>query len=161
MRKAALSGRFPLIFFLCATVVWVSAALTVFLGCGKKAPPLPPHLDPVPPVSDLSHNLEGSRVMLTWTIPDKVKQGAFGEGMSILFRAKTRLTDELCPDCPLAFQRIAEVPILRTDGEAKPSYEEEVRQGFRYTYKVMLHMESGRGSESSNLVEFDYQGVSK
>ena len=155
MKREILPGRLHLIFALCATVVWVLIALAVFFGCGKKAPPLPPHSDPVPPVADLSHSVEGSRVVLTWTIPDKVKQGVFGEGVTILFRATTELTDEPCSDCPLVFQRIDEVPILRTDGEPKPSYEEEVRQGFRYTYKVVLHMESGRDSESSNLVVFE------
>ena len=73
----------------------------------------------------------------------------------ILSRAGTRLTDELCPECPLVFQRVAVLPVLRTDDAPKPTYEEEVRQGFRYTYEVVLHMESGRSSEPSNKVEFD------
>ena len=75
----------------------------------------------------------------------------------LLFRATAKLTDEICPDCPLVYQRIAAMPISRVNGEPKPAYEEEVQQGFRYTYKVVLQMDSGRGSEPSNLVAFDYQ----
>ena len=156
MTKETFSYRYPLIFFICATVVWPVIAVSGILGCGKKAPPLPPHSDPVPPVTDLSHDLQGSRVVLTWSIPDEVKQGAFGEGEMILSRASTKLTGELCPDCPLVFQRIAVLPILRAKGEPNPTYEEEVQQGFRFTYKVVFHMDSGRSSGPSNLVAFDY-----
>lgn len=156
MNRGLLFGRFPLIIPLCAAAVcaWVAAA--GFTGCGRKAPPLPPHSDPVPSVTDLSHDLQGSRVVLTWTVPDKVRQGAFGEGEMLLSRAKTSLTDELCPECPLVFERVAELPIPGAGGEPKPVYEEEVQRGFRFTYRVVLQMKSGRISEPSNPVEFDY-----
>ena len=161
MKKEMRSGRLSLVFTLCVVSVWVLAVIPGLPGCGKKALPLPPHVDPVPPVTDLSYDIRGSHIVLTWTVPNEVKQGAFGEGEMILSRATIKLTSELCPECPQVFQRIAVLPILRAGNEPKPTYDEEVQQGFRYTYKVVLHMESGRSSEASNLAVFDYQGTSK
>lgn len=156
MKKENLFGRFPLIFAFYVAAVCISIAFTGIVGCGKKALPLPPHSDPMPHVTDLSYDLQGSRVVLEWTIPDEVKRGAFGEGEMVLSRARTKLNDDLCPECPLVFQRISVLPITRVDTEPKPTYEEEVTQGFRFTYKVVLEMENGRNSEPSNLVEFEY-----
>ena len=156
MKKALLPGRFLSFIALLTMGVCMSVALAGLFGCGKKAPPLPPHSEPVPPVTDLSYALRDSRVMLTWTVPKEVKQGSFGEGEMILSRARTKLVDELCPECPLVFQTIAVLPIFRADGEPKPTYEEEVAKGFRFTYKVVFHMSSGRSSGPSNLVTFDY-----
>lgn len=157
MKKETLPSRFPLIFFFRATVVWLAIAVSALVGCGKKAPPLPPHANPVPPVTDLSCELQGSRAVLSWTIPDEVKQGAFGEGEVMISRARTRLTGELCPECPLAYERIAVLPISRAEGEPAPGYDEEVQPGFRFTYRVVLHMVSGRSSEPSNAAAFDYR----
>lgn len=161
MKKETLSGRLLFAFTLCAVSVWVPAVIAGLPGCGKKALPLPPHVDPVPPVTDLSYEIRDSHIVLTWTVPDEVKQGAFGEGEMILSRAGTKLTGELCPECPQVFQRIAILPILRSENEPKPTYEEEVQQGFRYTYRVVLHMESGRSSGPSNPAVFDYPGTGK
>jgi hypothetical protein len=157
MKRGTSPVRLPLRYVFCVVAVWVLALCPCLSGCGKKALPLPPHSDPVPPVTDLSYELRGAHVVLTWTVPDEVRKGAFGEGEMILFRAKTKRTDELCPECPRAFQRIGLLPILRADNEPKPTYGEEVQKGFRYTYKVVLHMESGRSSGPSNLIEFDYR----
>ena len=157
MKKKTRLDRFPLVFFICATAVWASIAVSSIFGCGKKAPPLPPRSNPVPPVTDLSHELQDARVFLTWSIPDDVKRGAFGEGKSVLFRAETGLTDEPCPDCPLSFLRIAELPILHGESVPAPSYAEEVRRGFRYTYKVVLYMDNGVVGGPSNLIQFDYR----
>jgi len=76
----------------------------------------------------------------------------------VISRARTKLTGDLCSECPQVFQRVAVLPIRRAESEPKPTYDEEMQQGFRHTYKVVLHMDSGRGSEPSNPVVFDYQG---
>ena len=156
MKKRTVSLRFQMVCSFYAVAVCALVVFSGVAGCGKKALPLPPHAESVPRVTDLSHDIRDSQVMLTWTVPSAVKQGVFGEGEMILSRARIKLTDELCPECPLAFQRIARLPILRADNEPKPVYDEVVQQGFRYTYRVVLHMKSGRSSEASNLVVFDY-----
>ena len=139
--------------------VWFATALVIasgVTGCGKKTLPVPPHAEPVPAVSDLSHEIDGAQVTLTWTVPGKVQQGSFGEGEMILSRARTKLADGPCTGCPLVFQRIAVLPFPWAGAGTRPSYSEGLEHGFRYTYRVVLHMDGGRSSGSSNLAAFDY-----
>ncbi len=129
----------------------VSIFLIVGAGCGKKAMPTPPNTAPVPAVSDLSYRIDGSDVNLAWTVP----AGA-GEGEAVVSRARTKLSDGECNECPLIFQRIAELPVSATQDAVKQTYREPLAQGFRYTYRVVLRKSGGRTSAPSNLVTFDY-----
>jgi len=43
----------------------------VVLGCGKKAPPVPPHQAKPPAVNELRASIDASTPKLAWTIPEE------------------------------------------------------------------------------------------
>jgi len=49
------------------------------LGCGKKAPPVPPHQAKPPTVTDLRASIDGGTLKLTWsgaiTYPESLEKG--------------------------------------------------------------------------------------
>lgn len=105
----------------------------------------------MPTVSDLSHKVEGNEVYLEWTVPAE-----FGRGEAIVSRARTELGDEMCDNCPLAYRRIAVLPIHPQHSSLTQRHRELLSSGFRYTYRVVLETNNGRTSAASNLVTFDY-----
>ena len=149
-----MSGIRRSVFFAISVMVLVLAAS----GCGKKAMPTPPESDPVPAVSDLFHEVHGGYVHLAWSIPDPVAEGRFGRGEAVVSRARTRLEDDNCDDCPLVFQQVAVVPVSSGLGSVKQTHREAMTSGFRYTFRVVLQMGHGRTSGASNLVSFDWGG---
>ena len=94
------------LWLLCAVVASMGS-FSGIIGCGIKGMPSPPHVEPVPAVSDLSHQIEGEQVVLSWTVPDRIREGDFGNGEMMISRARIKLEDGPCTDCPLVFQRIA------------------------------------------------------
>jgi hypothetical protein len=124
--------------------------LTAMAGCGKKAMPSAPDTRPVPPVTDLSHEVGGGYVHLEWRVPTDIIGG-----VAVVSRSRTKISDDMCDGCPLVFQQIAvlEIPPNRS---APQTYREPLSPGFRYTYRVVLREARGRTSAPSNLVTFDY-----
>ncbi len=126
------------------------------LGCGKKALPVAPKQGTPPAVNDLSYRIEEEKVHLNWTVPEEVLAGKFGQGKLVVLRSKTDAED-ICPGCPQIFQRVTRKrPIGKTVEASEMAYAETLERGFRYTYKVVLEMESGRTSDDSNIVTFDF-----
>jgi len=133
----------------------------VFLlpGCGKKGPPVPPRLKPVPAVSDLKYSIEGNILTLTWTIP-KGKEKSVPDGF-VVYRYKRPVSDSDCRDCPKLFQKVSDIPadnaINAPGNETKNIiYREEVKKGFVYTYKVVVYNKSGAQSRDSNNINFNF-----
>jgi hypothetical protein len=119
-------------------------------GCGKKAMPSPPGAGPVTPVADLGSRLDGSHVILTWTLP-----AGKDEGEAVVSRAQTQLGPEMCEGCPLMYHQVAAIPFSMGQSAVDQSCQDSVSPGYRYTYKVILKMNNGRTSDPS-LVTFDY-----
>lgn len=113
--------------------------------------PSPPGVEPVPVVSDLSQKLDGTDVLLEWTVPNDT-----AEGEMIVSRAETKLNEETCDGCPLMFRQVAVLPINLQGSDSKQTFRDSLSPGFRYTYKVVLKTEDGRTGEDSNQVTFDY-----
>lgn len=125
------------------------------MGCGKKAMPVAPKQGKPPAVSDLSYRIENGNVRLGWTVPDDVLAGKFGQGKLVVLRSKTG-SDDICSDCPQIFQRVTRKrPIGKAVEAASMVYGEALEDGFRYTYKVVLEMDSGYISDDSNIATFD------
>jgi predicted small lipoprotein YifL len=53
------------------TVAFIAAffVMLVMASCGKKGPPVPPHAQELPPVTDLSYTLTGDTLTLVWKTP--------------------------------------------------------------------------------------------
>jgi hypothetical protein len=149
------NGKGLILQFLTAAILAV-----VLAGCGLKAAPVPPRPLKPPVVNDLSRQVDGSTLKLTWTIP--THEGKIPAGLTgfSVYRAKIPLSEFECKDCPLRFRRVAAVPIKR--GLERPAndimtYNEMLGNGYRYIYKVVLDYDTGEAGTESNWVDFVYR----
>jgi hypothetical protein len=129
------------------------------LGCGKKAPPVPPRQKKPPAVNDLRASIDGGILKLTWTIPRE--KGTIMPSLSgfIVYRSKMLLSGSDCKNCPVPFKRVADIPIEAKDPEymkkGNSTYTETVEKGYRYIYKVIVY-KKGVTSSDSNYVDLIY-----
>ena len=138
-------------------------ALILFLlfnGCGRKAPPRPPQEKQQPAVKDLSKSLDGDRLKLTWSVPGSANRRITGPAGFMIYKSRQKLTDSDCRNCPILFERIADIPAHQTaskhlDGKTV-SYVDTVEKGYRYFYKVIVYSENGVMGKDSNTVELVY-----
>lgn len=130
-------------------------------GCGRKALPRPPSLENVAAVNDLSGDTEGDLLELTWTVPPKKETAQRGPTGFIVYRSKIPLSDSYCAKCPKLFKPVADIiiekefPFNRKGHEKiynKMKYFEELKEGYRYTYKVNAYIRKGIESKDSNFV---------
>ncbi len=136
------------IFILTGVVLMIS-------GCGIKAPPVAPAKVPPSAVKDLKGMAEGSSYKLTWSIPEasaKVRSGLAG---FIVYRSKIPLSDSYCPDCPMLFERVGDIP-MKGKSNIEMNYIDTLESGYRYTYKVITYNKKGAKSEDSNYISLDY-----
>lgn len=138
----------------------LGALSSVWLGCGKKAPPVPPK-HPLPPVvQDLRHTIQGDRVELSWTLP-ATADGSTATPAEVKVLRATQSAEEIgCEECPLRFRVAAEIPIHHQvfvkSGPQTLRFTEKIDPGYRYVYKVIVFDEYGMRSKDSNIVKFDY-----
>jgi len=81
------------------------------LGCGKKAPPVPPRQAKPPTVNDLRASIDGGTLKLPWTIPRK--KGTIMSSLSgfIVYRSKMLRSGSNCKDSPVLFKRVVHILI--------------------------------------------------
>jgi len=79
------------------------------LGCGKKAPPVPPRQAKPPTVNDLRASIDGGILKLTWTIPKE--KGRIISDLSgfIVYRSKMLHPDSHGKNSPVLFKRVADI----------------------------------------------------
>ena len=127
--------------------VWIITGLIVFFGaCGKKGPPVPPGIPPLPSVKGLDYTLTGTRMTLAW----KPLSGRGAEqlaGFTVL-RSVTRPGDEPCEGCPMVFTRVKQLGATQTE------YHETVTPGWTYIYKVIGVTDYKATSPDSRLIRF-------
>jgi len=129
------------------------------LGCGKKAPPVPPRQAKPPTVNDLRASIDGGILKLTWTIPKE--KGRIISDLSgfIVYRSKMLLSDSDCRNCPVLFKRVADIPYeVSASGYMKKgnsTYTATLEKGYRYIYKVIVYRK-GVTSSDSNYVDLIY-----
>lgn len=132
----------------------------LFSGCGKKAPPVPPHHVPPPSVKNLRADIDGDRLKLFWTIPElKGNKKCPVLAKSAVYRSKT-ISGSDCKDCPVRFKKIADIPIqvesLKESKKYRAEYVETLEKGYRYVYKVILFSDYGIKSDDSDYIDFVY-----
>lgn len=140
--------------------VLVLAAMLGMTACGIKAPPIPPRQIAPPPVSDLQYRIADGELILTWSVPAATWERQPDLAGFAVYRSKSELRNGACKNCPLLFQRIAQVPLVvtpqRKSVAAKLSYRERLAKGYHYTYKVVSRTASHISGADSNLISFDY-----
>lgn len=138
---------FPLLRLLLLTTVVLGL---LALGCGVKGPPIPPQMVPPPSVADLQGQIEEDRALLTWTAPARASRRVLEVTGFRVYRARTPLSENGCENCPLTFEKAAE---LNVGGQPRMSFSEVLQPGYRYTYKVVGYGAGDNRFEDSNLVE--------
>ncbi|MBW1696914.1 MAG: hypothetical protein JRH18_07695 [Deltaproteobacteria bacterium] len=134
-------------------LLWVFMAPVFFLlSCGKKAPPMPPREKPPAAIKDLSAQVQEDQLVLSWTVPSLKRTGGF-----YVYRSKLPISEPECKKCPVLFTRVADISITGLPAEEKAfTYNETLRKGYRYIYKVTVYSEAGLVSSDSNYVKFVY-----
>lgn len=137
-------------------LVSILIAAFSFASCGKKGPPVPPDMELLPKISSLRAEVSGDKLRLVWDAP---VEGAFADPDGYYVYRATRSVSDECEDCPDNFQEVAYVP--STSGfwgtrSKKPTYEETLRKGNRYRYKIAAGKDSGAPGDFSNTVEVEY-----
>jgi hypothetical protein len=143
------------------TAIAIILALTLMPGCGRKTDLVPPQkLVPVA-ISDLSYSLDENGVTLKWTYPVKMENGdelLAIEGFEVLWAEIAE--EEYCKGCPVQFARLDLVSggNLPATGESRTAtYQEtDLRDGFRYLFKVRSQAGWWYPSSDSNIVSFSW-----
>ncbi len=125
-------------------------------GCGKKTPPVPPRQPVITAVKDLSSNIDGDMIVLTWTLPDEKEYKSAGIKYFVVHRAKQKIPDGDCRNCPVNFKPVAEVSAETKLPVKKMKYAEPLEKGFKYVFKIIAISNTGTESSDSNFVEIVY-----
>lgn len=141
-----------------AAVIWMTAAL-MLSACGRKAMPKPPSGNRPPKVMDLSYSISENTIKLSWTIPetsDKAKSPATG---FLIYRSKQSRIEADCPNCPIPFKRIGDVPIRGGGPRQSQSpvvFTQTIEPGYRYIFKVKGYDDNEVVAKDSNFVDFTF-----
>ena len=126
------------------------------IHCGIKGPPKAPRRNNPPAVTDLSHQIEGQQVILTWSIPPKDKQYQDDLAGFKIYRSMVPLSETDCAECPLQFKRIGNIPVLNQEAPVPMKFSDELENGYRYVYFVRGYDQNQLTSEDSNQIEFEF-----
>jgi len=129
-------------------------------GCGKKTPPVPPRRYRPPAVTDLSYQLDGQTLTLSWSIPLTRDGDAAAPAGCFVFKAQEPLASTDCPDCSEPFSPVADLQIEKDASgnmlTRAMTYTGVLAQGFMYTYKIACYARDGGLGADSNIVNFSY-----
>jgi hypothetical protein len=141
-------------------LLWLAVAGLLLLGCGVKARPQPPRVKPPPPVAGITHRIEGDEVALRWAIPKAKPTGASSIKGFYVYRARTSLSDPVCPGCPLLFKRIGDIVLADMSAELHRQnvavFFDTLIPGFEHAYKVVVYNQVGMTSPDSEFVQFEH-----
>jgi hypothetical protein len=132
----------------------------IWIGCGKKAAPVPPRRQTPPTVNDLSHRLEKDRIELRWTVPAAKNDPTADIRGCVVLRDATSISESGCRNCPPTFESVTDLPLERDEGTQqmhnKMHYSESLTKGYRYIYKVRCYTKGGVSGKDSNTITFIY-----
>jgi predicted small lipoprotein YifL len=124
------------------------------LSCGKKGPPKLPRRQNPPAVIDLSYRIEDQQAELTWTVPRKDKRHQDELAGFKVYRSKVTLSEADCESCPLKFNVVGDIPVLKKDEPEQMQFSDALDVGYRYVYFLKGYSENQMISPESNYVEF-------
>jgi len=156
--KRAITNVCVLVLLTLSFATWMTSAF-MLAGCGRKAMPNPPSGNRPPKVIDMDYRISESTIKLSWTIPktsDKAKSPVTG---FYIFRSKQSSIETDCPNCPIHFLKIGDVPVRGgVSGKPEPSvvFSQPIEPGYRYIYKVNAYNADGVAGQDSNLIDFTF-----
>jgi fibronectin type 3 domain-containing protein len=132
--------------------------LILWVGCGKKAPPV--SLDRIVPkvVNDLDASVREGRVILRWSLPHENTDGSKLVDLQGFKVLRESFEGEECKGCPERLAPIAEVDLASREQyviEADRLFwvDKGLRAGRTYRYRVLAFNRRGHFSQGSNRVE--------
>ena len=144
---------------LLAVICW-TAAIILVSGCGKKGPPVPPTGDMPPKVMDLDYRISNNILELSWTVPQTSSEAKSPVTGFLVFGSKQTTIEADCPNCPIFFREIGDIPVRTMDREqgksSRMAFTQTIEPGFRYIYKVRAYDDDGIAGKDSNFVDFTF-----
>ncbi len=126
--------------------------MLLFAGCGKKADPRY-SLEVYPDkVSNLMVSAESDRIILKWDMPNDWDRSA----QVRVLRSALKLGGIECKNCPRIYALLQSIPLrdARSKEAGKFFYvDRNIREGFSYSYRVVICTYSGVCGEESNASE--------
>lgn len=136
----------------------ICGGLALFVpACGFKTLPVPPREVFPAPIADLRYELDAERVTLSWSVPQRTRNGGPLSPVASYRILRGVVSDEeYCPSCPPPFSEEFELPASRVAaGRGRASYVETLpRPGWRYFYKVRPDTGWHLPGDDSNAVSF-------
>ena len=126
------------------------------IGCGVKGPPVPPGYSDPPRVGDLTYQVFGDDLVLTWTLPASDGTQNTKVTRADVYRLKQPIGKQDCPDCPQIFKRLARLAAR----SGNMTYTDTITPGFQYYYKTILIDTTNQSGGDSNIVHYIYEGNS-
>jgi hypothetical protein len=120
------------------------------LGCGVKGPPVPPQAPPVAAVGDLAIERDGRSANLSWRLLQRLPRGQVRGAVFSIYRSRVELSEPACDDCPLVFEKVAEVSYVETD-DNRHFARVALDPGYRYRFKVRLETNGQTGADSDTV----------
>jgi hypothetical protein len=144
-----------------AAQLLLSFILFFIFGCGFKGPPVPPRWEPPPKVNDLSYNIEGSNLKLSWSLPASASKRTSPIDGFRVYRSQISISEPHCEKCPLTFSAVGNVSnAVKQGANAKAqaiTFDQILEGGYRYVYMVRAYSDNGMVSKDSNTVKFSLQ----
>jgi hypothetical protein len=121
-------------------------------GCGRKLLPIRPGALPPPAIVDLTYEVRGSAVLLSWTVPafDPAKESA-AAGFKVL-RARQSAEEADCGTCPPPFQVIADMTASGRAPGSRMRFRDALEPGLKHSYKLNAYADDGVAVRDSNAV---------
>ncbi|WP_124327619.1 hypothetical protein [Desulfonema ishimotonii] len=136
-------------------IVVILVLLLGMAGCGVKTFPVPPRRLPPPPAANLSAEVSGGTLTLSWQI-QKAEDGKNAAAGFRVYRSKEPVSEPDCKTCPVTYEQVADLAVSDTDREkGRMIHTESLEKGYRYKYKVTVYGVGeivGQDSESVNIV---------
>jgi len=147
------------------TAITILLVLALMPGCGRKTALITPQNLVPAAISDLRYFLDENGVSLKWTYPVKMENGdelLAVEGFEV---SRAEIAEEdYCEGCPVRFEKqvLVDGEVLPVKGESRTvTYNEaDLRDGYRYVYKVRSRAGRWYPSRDSNLVSFTWKSPS-
>jgi len=128
----------------------LAAIVVLNTACGLKAPPVPPKLPPITPITDLRVEAKDGFARLSWTSPPEHAD----IDSYLILRAIVDRDKPPCPECPQRFEIVVTMSPDRpvSDKDRQMSIVLPLETGLDYLFKVQPVLQSGSRGQESNRV---------
>jgi len=140
-------------------VVTLFMVVALMPGCGKKSALIPPQQLVPTAINDLRYFLDGNGVSLRWTYPAEMESGDELQAIESFELLKAEIPEkDYCDGCPVRFMEQVEIaggPLPQSGERKTAAYRDaEMRDGYRYLYKVRSRAGWWFPSSDSNIISF-------